>query len=65
MRSVLVINEVKKGELFTDRNLGILRPNEGCHPKYYNRILGTKDNKNCYQFEPFLFEDDLLKIRIN
>lgn len=40
-RSLYVVNEIKKGEKFTELNIKSIRPGFGLHPKYLNKILGT------------------------
>lgn len=42
MRSLYVIKDMKKGDIFTAENIGSYRPNLGISPKYYNEILGRK-----------------------
>ena len=44
-RSIFIIENIKKGELFTEKNLGIIRPSLGLEPKYYEIILGKKSNQ--------------------
>jgi pseudaminic acid synthase len=46
MRSIYVSNKILKGDKITKRNIKIVRPGHGLHPKYYNKILGLKVNKN-------------------
>ena len=46
MRSLYVIKDMKKGDIFTAENIGSYRPNLGISPKYYNEILGRKAVKD-------------------
>ena len=46
MRSLYVIKDIKKGDIFTSENIGSYRPNLGISPKYYNEILGRKAVKD-------------------
>lgn len=46
MRSLYVIKDMKKGDIFTPDNIGSFRPNLGISPKYYNEILGRKAVKD-------------------
>jgi pseudaminic acid synthase len=41
-RSIYVIEDVRKGEVFTEQNLGRIRPGRGLSPKFYNDLLGKK-----------------------
>jgi len=57
MRSVYVTTKVKKGEVFTSKNLDVLRPNKGCHPKFFKNIIGNKANKDYEKYTPYLSND--------
>lgn len=41
-KSIVVLRDIKKGERFTERNLGIKRPGTGLAPKYYEELLGSR-----------------------
>lgn len=41
-RSIYVVKDIKKGEVFTQENVQIIRPGDGMFPKYYESVLGTK-----------------------
>jgi pseudaminic acid synthase len=41
-RSLYVAEDIKKGELFTEKNLRSVRPGFGLHPKYYHQLVGKK-----------------------
>jgi len=45
-RSIYASKDIKKGDLFSEKNIKIIRPNKGLHPKYYFKILGKKSLKN-------------------
>ena len=46
MRSIYFSENLKKGEIITKKNIKIVRPSFGLHPKYYEHILGKKVKKN-------------------
>jgi len=48
-RSLYVSKDIKKGEVFTEKNIKSVRPGYGKHPKYLNEILNTKAEMN-YSF---------------
>jgi pseudaminic acid synthase len=39
-RSLYVVEDVKAGDVITEKNVRSIRPGFGLHPKYYNEILG-------------------------
>ncbi|HEU4472535.1 MAG TPA: pseudaminic acid synthase [Flavisolibacter sp.] len=41
-RSVYITEDVKKGEVFTEKNVRIIRPGDGLHPRYLPDILGRR-----------------------
>ena len=41
-RSIFVVEDVKEGEEFTDKNLRIIRPGGGLPPKHYSALLKKK-----------------------
>ena len=41
-RSLYVVKDIKKGELFSEKNIKAIRPGLGLHPKYLPQILGKK-----------------------
>ena len=38
--------DIKKGDKFSIKNIDLLRPNLGAHPRFFYKILGKKSNKN-------------------
>lgn len=55
-RSVFVTENIKKGEIFSEKNIRIIRPGLGLHPKNYFSTLGRKANINLSRGTPLLKE---------
>jgi pseudaminic acid synthase len=45
-RSVYVTEDIEAGELFTEKNIGVIRPGDGLHPRSYEQLLGTKATRS-------------------
>jgi len=39
-KSIFVVKDIKKGDLFTEDNIRVIRPGYGMKPKFYKEILG-------------------------
>ncbi len=44
-RSIYVVRPIKKGEKFTTKNIRVIRPGYGLHPKFFKKILGKISKK--------------------
>jgi pseudaminic acid synthase len=55
-RSLFIVENIKEGEIFTDKNIKSIRPNDGMHPKFYEKVLGKKANKNLKMGTPLNFK---------
>lgn len=51
-RSVYVTEDIKEGEVFTDKNVRCIRPGYGMHPKHYKETLGKKAIKDLEKGDP-------------
>lgn len=45
-RSLYVCEDIKEGEVFTEKNIRSIRPGFGLHPKFINEFSGKKANQN-------------------
>ena len=45
-RSLYVVEDMKEGDVITEKNVRSIRPGFGLHPKYFNEILGKKVNQD-------------------
>lgn len=48
-RSLFACADIKKGEIFTEKNIRSVRPSEGCSPKYLPELLGKASDRD-YKF---------------
>jgi pseudaminic acid synthase len=56
-RSLYVSKDIKKGEVFTINNIKSVRPSNGLHPRYLQRVLGKKASKDLPFATPLKRED--------
>ena len=45
-RSIYISNDIRKGEIFNENNIKIVRPAFGLHPKFLKKVIGKKSKKN-------------------
>ena len=55
-RSIYSINDIKKGEIITKKNIKVIRPNKGLHPNFFYKILGKKTKKKILKASPLKLE---------
>jgi len=54
-RSIYVAEDIKAGDIFIEKNLKVIRPGDGLHPKFYLKLLGKvahSDHKKGTPFRP-------------
>ena len=56
-RSIYVSDQINEGEIITTKNIKVIRPGYGLHPRYYTDVLGKKVNKNLEIGQPLSFND--------
>ena len=49
--------EIKEGELITEKNVKSVRPGFGLHPKYLTEVLGKKATSDLEKGERFELKD--------
>jgi len=55
-RSLYVAEDIKEGELITEKNVRSVRPGFGMHPKFYKNILGKRVNTTIEKGDRLSFE---------
>lgn len=56
-RSIFAVENIKKGEIFTDANLRIIRPGYGIAPKYLKELIGKKSSREIIRGERITKKD--------
>jgi pseudaminic acid synthase len=51
-RSLYVAEDIKAGEMITEKNIRSVRPGFGLHPKFFNRLLGLSVREDLYKGQP-------------
>jgi pseudaminic acid synthase len=52
-RSLFVVEDIKKGELFTRQNVRSIRPADGLHPRHLNEVMGKRAACDVERGTPF------------
>ncbi len=55
-RSIFVVEDIKKGELLTQKNVRIIRPGHGLAPKHFEAVMGERAIKNIKRGTPIKWE---------
>jgi pseudaminic acid synthase len=55
-RSLYIIADIRAGDEFTDKNIRIIRPGNGAHPRVYDIVIGKKAKKDIPKGTPFQFD---------
>lgn len=53
-RSIFVVEDVAAGERFTEKNVRVIRPGYGMHPKHLKAVLGKEASCNIKKGTPFV-----------
>ncbi len=51
-RSLFIVKDIKKGEMFSEENIRSIRPGYGLHPRYYGQVIGVKAVCDCKKGTP-------------
>lgn len=55
-RSLYVIKDIAAGEAYSAENIGVIRPGDGLHPKYFEQILGRTATRSVARGTPLNWE---------
>lgn len=55
-RSIYIVADVEKGDVFTPHNLRVIRPGDGLSPKYYEILLGKRASAQIKRATPMKWE---------
>ena len=55
-RSLFAVQDMRKGDVFTEENIRSIRPGDGISPKYISEILGKKSKISIKKGTPIKFE---------
>lgn len=57
-RSIFAIDDIKKGDIFTEKNIRVIRPGYGILPKNFKGLLGKTAKRNIKRGEPLIENDN-------
>lgn len=52
-KSIFIAEDVEEGTILDEKNLRVVRPSNGLHPRYYKQLLGKKVTKDIKKGTPF------------
>lgn len=55
-RSLFVVENIRKGEVFSNKNIRSIRPGIGLHTKYYENILGKRASQDLKKGTPLMWK---------
>jgi len=55
-RSLFVVEDVKAGEIFTEKKVRSIRPGHGLHPKYLKDVIGKRARRNIPKGTPLYWD---------
>jgi N-acetylneuraminate synthase len=55
-RSLFAVKDIQAGELFTEANVRSIRPGNGLHPRYWDKILGRRASQDITRGTPLAWE---------
>jgi len=55
-KSIWIAEDIKKGEVFSEQNIRVVRPAKGLEPKYYQELLGRKSAGNFEEGTPLKWD---------
>jgi pseudaminic acid synthase len=55
-RSLYVVEDIKSGDVITEKNVRSIRPGFGLHPKHFNEILGKEAKRDLDKGDRFSFD---------
>lgn len=55
-RSLFVVEDVKAGDLFTARNVRVIRPGYGLHPRHLDEVLGRRASRDVARGTPLAWD---------